>query len=92
MTLEEHLPTVLLNTDVLPNIRFANYDIMIFDFGGQSQSQKLWNFSRADMAFFMSDSTLRNLVTSKGIVAKIQQDYPSSQSESLQTNKTSRML
>lgn len=73
---EEHLPTVLLNTEVLPNIRFANYDIMILDFGGQSQSQKLWDFSRADMVFFISDSTLRNLVTSKRIMTKIQQGYP----------------
>lgn len=73
---EEHLPTVLLNTEVLPNIRFANYDIMILDFGGQLQSQKLWDFSRADMAFLVSDSTLKNLVTSKGIMAKVQQEYP----------------
>lgn len=73
---EEHLPTVLLNTEVLPNIRFANYDIMILDFGGQLQSQKLWDFSRADVAFLISDSTPRNLVISKGIMAKIQQDYP----------------
>ena len=73
---QEHLPTVLLNTEVLPNIRFANYDIMILDFGGQLQSQKLWDFSRANMAFLISDSTLRNLVTSKGIMVKIQQDYP----------------
>jgi small GTP-binding protein len=68
---EEHHPTIALNTEVIENIRFANYEIMILDFAGQEQSRKMWDFSSADMVFLLTDSTLRNIISSKGIMAEV---------------------
>jgi small GTP-binding protein len=73
---EDHFPTIALNTEAIPNIRFANYDIVMLDFAGQAQSRKLWNFKGTDMIFLVTDSTLRNLVASKGILTDILQEYP----------------
>ena len=73
---EEHYPTIALNTEVIENIRFANYEIMILDFAGQQSSRKLWNFKTTDMVFLLTDSTLKNLISSKGILAAIQKDHP----------------
>lgn len=73
---EEHIPTIALNTEVIENIRFANYEIMILDFAGQETSRKLWDFSSTDMVFLLTDSTLRNLIASKGIMATIQKEHP----------------
>jgi ADP-ribosylation factor-like protein 1 len=73
---EEHQPTIALNTEVMENIRFANYEIMILDFAGQEASRKFWDFSNTDMIFLLTDSTLKNLISSKGILSKIQKDHP----------------
>jgi ADP-ribosylation factor-like protein 1 len=73
---EEHIPTIALNTEVIENIRFANYEIMIIDFAGQESSRSLWDFSTTDMVFLLTDSTLRNLISSKGIMADIEKEHP----------------
>ena len=73
---EEHIPTIALNTEVIENIRFANYEIMILDFAGQETSRKLWDFSSTDMVFLLTDSSLRNIIASKGIMATIQKEHP----------------
>ncbi|MGY5880940.1 MAG: ADP-ribosylation factor-like protein [Candidatus Thorarchaeota archaeon] len=73
---EEHVPTIALNTEVIENIRFANYEIMIIDFAGQETSRNLWDFSSTDMVFLLTDSTLRNLIASKGIMSTIQKENP----------------
>jgi len=73
---EEHIPTIALNTEVIENIRFANYEIMILDFAGQEASRKLWDFSSTDMVFLLTDSSLRNIIASKGIMATIQKEHP----------------
>ncbi len=73
---EEHIPTIALNTEVIENIRFANYEIMIIDFAGQESSRNLWDFSSTDMVFLLTDSTLRNLIASKGIMSTIQKENP----------------
>ncbi|MGY5859489.1 MAG: ADP-ribosylation factor-like protein [Candidatus Thorarchaeota archaeon] len=73
---EEHIPTIALNTEVIENIRFANYEIMIVDFAGQETSRKLWDFSSTDMVFLLTDSSLRNIIASKGIMATIQKKHP----------------
>ncbi len=72
----EHYPTIALNTEVIENIRFANYEIMILDFAGQETSRKLWDFSSTDMIFFLTDSSLKNIISSKGIIASIQKNHP----------------
>ncbi|MGY5871646.1 MAG: ADP-ribosylation factor-like protein [Candidatus Thorarchaeota archaeon] len=74
---EEHHPTIALNTEIIENIRFANYQIMILDFAGQEQSRKMWDFSSTDMIFFLTDSTLKNLIASKGIMSTITKENPS---------------
>jgi small GTP-binding protein len=73
---EDHFPTIGLNTEVIPSIRFANYNIVILDFAGQAQSRKLWDFKGANMVFLVTDSTLRNLVASKSILSNISKEYP----------------
>ena len=73
---EEHIPTIALNTEVIENIRFANYEIMILDFAGQETSRKLWDFSSTNMVFLLTDSSLRNIIASKGIMAIIQKEHP----------------
>ncbi|TFH05741.1 MAG: GTP-binding protein [Candidatus Thorarchaeota archaeon] len=73
---EEHIPTIALNTEVIENIRFANYEIMIIDFAGQESSRNLWDFSSTDMVFLLTDSTLKNLIASKGIMSKIEKENP----------------
>ncbi|TFG33294.1 GTP-binding protein [Candidatus Thorarchaeota archaeon] len=73
---DEHIPTIALNTEVIENIRFANYEIVILDFAGQETSRKLWDFSSTDMIFLLTDSTLRNLIASKGIMSTIQKENP----------------
>jgi ADP-ribosylation factor-like protein 1 len=73
---EEHIPTIALNTELLENIRFANYEIMILDFAGQETSRKLWDFRSTDIIFLLTDSTLKNIVSSKEILTTIQKQYP----------------
>ncbi|MBN2229540.1 MAG: GTP-binding protein [Candidatus Thorarchaeota archaeon] len=73
---EEHHPTIAINTEIIENIRFANYEIMIFDFAGQEQSRKMWDFSSTNMIFLITDSTLKNLIATKGIMSQINKDYP----------------
>jgi len=72
----EHIPTIALNTEIIENIRFANYEIVILDYAGQESSRKLWDFSSTDMVFLLTDSSLRNLIASKGIMSKIERDNP----------------
>jgi ADP-ribosylation factor-like protein 1 len=73
---EEHIPTIALNTEVIENIRFANYEIMIIDFAGQESSRNLWDFSSTDMIFLLTDSSLKNLIASKGIMSTIEKENP----------------
>jgi small GTP-binding protein len=73
---DEHIPTIALNTELIENLRFANYEIMILDFAGQESARNLWDFSSTDMVFLLTDSTLKNIISSKGIMTKIQKEYP----------------
>jgi len=72
----EHIPTIALNTEIIENIRFANYEIVIIDYAGQESSRNLWDFSSTDMVFLLTDSSLRNLIASKGIMSKIERENP----------------
>lgn len=71
-----HIPTIAINTEVIENIRFANYELTIIDFAGQQQSRKLWDFSSIDMVFLVTDSTLKNIIASKAIFSDIIKEYP----------------
>lgn len=73
---EEYTPTITLNTEVIENITFANYELVIFDFSGQESARALWDFSSTDMIFLLTDSTLRNIIASKGILSEIADEYP----------------
>jgi small GTP-binding protein len=73
---EEYVPTIALNCEVIDDIKFANYEMVILDFAGQESAQRLWDFTATDMIFFLTDSTLKNIIASKGILSQIIEEYP----------------
>ena len=73
---EEYIPTIAVNTEVIEDIKFANYELVIFDFAGQESARSLWDFSTTDMIFLLTDSTLRNIIASKTILSRIVNEYP----------------
>ena len=73
---EEYVPTIALNTEVIEDIKFANYELVVFDFAGQESAQRLWDFSATDMIFLLTDSTLKNIIASKTILSNITDEYP----------------
>jgi small GTP-binding protein len=73
---ELHVPTIAVNTEVIEDIRFANYELVIFDFAGREAAGKLWDFSFTDMIFLLTDSTLKNIIASKSIFTEILSEYP----------------
>ncbi len=73
---ETHVPTIAVNTEVIEDMKFANYEIVIFDFAGREAAGKLWDFSFTDMIFLLTDSTLKNIIASKSIFTEILAEYP----------------
>jgi small GTP-binding protein len=73
---ETHVPTIAVNTEVIEDIKFANYELVIFDFAGRKAAGKLWDFSFTDMVFLLTDSTLKNIISSKSIFTEILTEYP----------------
>ena len=73
---ETHIPTIAVNTQVIEDIKFANYELVIFDFAGREAAGKLWDFSLTDMVFLLTDSTLKNIISSKSIFTEILSEYP----------------
>lgn len=73
---ETHVPTIAVNTEVIEDIKFANYELVIFDFAGREAAGKLWDFSSTDMIFLVTDSTLKNIIASKSIFTEILAEYP----------------
>jgi small GTP-binding protein len=73
---ETHIPTIAVNTEVIEDLKFANYELVIFDFAGKEAAGKLWDFSATDMIFLLTDSTLKNIIASKSIFTEILADYP----------------
>jgi len=73
---EEHIPTIVVNTEVIEDLKFANYELVIFDFSGQESARRLWDFSATDMIFLLTDSTLKNIIASKTILSEIRNEFP----------------
>ncbi|MHA2202031.1 MAG: ADP-ribosylation factor-like protein [Candidatus Thorarchaeota archaeon] len=73
---ETHVPTIALNCEVIEDIKFANYELVVFDFAGREAAGDLWDFSFTDMIFLITDSTLKNIVSSKSIITEILADFP----------------
>jgi small GTP-binding protein len=73
---EDHFPTIAVNCEVIDDIKFANYEIVIFDFAGREAAGSLWDFSLTDMIFLITDSTLKNIISSKSIFTEILEEYP----------------
>ncbi len=73
---KDHVPTIAVNCEVIEDIRFANYELVIFDFAGLEAAGNLWDFSLTDMIFLITDSTLKNIVSSKSIFTEILSDFP----------------
>jgi small GTP-binding protein len=73
---ESHVPTIAVNCEVIEDMKFANYDLVIFDFAGREAAGSLWDFSLVDMIFLVTDSTLKNIVSSKSIFSEILSEYP----------------
>ena len=74
----QYIPTIALAMDVIENIHFANYSIVLWDFAGQERFRKLWKlyFQGADIVFLLTDSTLRNILISKDMFQTIRRDAP----------------
>ncbi len=73
---EVHVPTIAVNCEVIEDIKFANYELVILDFAGREAAGKLWDFSFVDMIFLITDSTLKNIISSKSIFTEILSEYP----------------
>lgn len=74
----QHIPTIALAMEVIENIHFANYSLVLWDFAGQERFRKLWKlyFQGADIVFLLTDSTLRNILVSKEMFQMIRRDAP----------------
>ncbi len=75
---KQYVPTIALNMEVIENIYFGNYALVIWDFAGQERFRKLWKlyFKGADIVLLMTDSTLRNVLLSRDMYTIIQRDAP----------------
>ena len=75
---EQYIPTVALGMEVIDNIHFATYSLVLWDFAGQERFRRLWKlyFQGADIIFLLTDSTLRNILVSKDIFSMIRRDAP----------------
>jgi len=73
---EGYIPTILVNTEVIEGLKFANYELVIFDFAGQESARRFWDFSTTDMIFLLTDSTLKNIIASKTILTEITKEFP----------------
>jgi small GTP-binding protein len=75
---EQYIPTIALGMEVIENIHFATYSLVLWDFAGQERFRKLWKlyFQGADVVFLLTDSTLRNILVSKDIFSMIRRDAP----------------
>jgi len=74
----QYSPTIALGMEIIENIHFANYSLVLWDFEGQEQFRKLWKlyFQGADIIFLITDSTLRNIFLSKDMFQTIRRDAP----------------
>jgi small GTP-binding protein len=74
----QYIPTIALAMEVIENIYFANYSLVLWDFAGQERFRKLWKlyFQGADIVFLLTDSTLRNILISKDMFQMIRRDAP----------------
>ena len=74
----QYIPTIALAMEVIENIHFANYSLVLWDFAGQERFRKLWKlyFQGADIVFLLTDSTLRNILISKDMFQMIRRDAP----------------
>lgn len=74
----QYIPTIALAMEVIENIHFANYSLVLWDFAGQERFRKLWKlyFHGADIVFLLTDSTLRNILISKDMFTMIRRDAP----------------
>ena len=73
---DEYIPTIAVNTAVIEGIKFANYELVLFDFAGHEGARELWDISATDIVFLLTDSTLKNIIASKKILAEITKEYP----------------
>jgi small GTP-binding protein len=74
----QYIPTIALSMEVIENIHFANYSLVLWDFAGQERFRKLWKlyFQGADIVFLLTDSTLRNILISKDMFTMIRRNAP----------------
>lgn len=74
----QYIPTIALAMEVIENIHFANYSLVLWDFAGQERFRKLWKlyFQGADIVFLLTDSTLRNILISKDMFQMIRREAP----------------
>ncbi|MHA2045215.1 MAG: ADP-ribosylation factor-like protein [Candidatus Thorarchaeota archaeon] len=59
----DYVPTIAVNMEALEGIKFANYEIVIFDFAGEEAARDLWDLSTSDIA-------------SKTILSELGEEFP----------------
>ncbi len=73
---EEHIPTISLNMETLEELRFGSYQILVIDFAGDDQYERMRDFTVIDMFFLITDSSLKNIISAKKMYSQIVKDCP----------------
>ncbi len=73
---EEHIPTISLNTETLEELRFGSHQLLVLDFAGDDQYDRIRDFTVIDMFFLVTDSSLRNIISAKKMHSQIVKDCP----------------
>lgn len=73
---EKHIPTISLNMETLEELRFGRYQLLVLDFAGDDQYERIRDFTVIDMFFLITDSSLKNIISAKNMYSQIVEDCP----------------
>ena len=73
---EEHIPTISLNMETLEELRFGSYQLLVLDFAGEDQYERIRDFTVIDMFFLVTDSSLKNIISTKSMYSQISNECP----------------
>jgi len=73
---EEHIPTIALNMETLEEVRFGSYQLLVLDFAGEDQYDRIRDFTVIDMFFLITDSSLKNIISTKNMYSQISSECP----------------
>jgi len=78
---QTYIPTIGIDIQKVEGARIGTYELLVWDFAGQERFRKLWKmlFSRSRIVFLVTDSTLENVLQSKGILDFLKEQGVSSE-------------